>query len=217
MGEFFRFDGKFMKYGTLLADLIILTLLWSLTSLPIITLGASTTALYYVTTRQLSNREGYVTRDYFKSFKQNFFQATIATVIFLIIGIILFININYMDSGSLFFPLQLIIIYEVTITAMYFFPVLARFDMKTIQLFKTAFFLANRHLFTTITNFVLLVAMVMVCMRYGILIIVCAGLYAIISSFTLMHILKKYLPELDTDDMDIQKANENANDDDVTN
>ena len=65
MEKWLGLDSKFYKWGTLLADLIILTVLWLICSLPIITMGAATTALYYVTTRQLSNREGYVSRDFF--------------------------------------------------------------------------------------------------------------------------------------------------------
>lgn len=199
MNDFFKFDGKFFKYGTILADLVILTLLWTITSLPIITMGAATTGLYYVTTRQLSDREGYITRDFFRSFKSNFVQATIVNIVFLLIGVTLFININFMNASSIFFPLQLIILYEVSIIAIYIFPLLSRFQMKTIQLFKTAFFLANRHLFTTITCFALLVAMVAICMRYPILIIVCTGVYAFVSSLVFMHIFKKYVPDMDTD------------------
>ena len=68
MEKWFGLDSKFYKFGTLIGDLIILTLLWTICCLPIVTIGASTTALYYVTTRQLSDREGYVSKGFFQEF-----------------------------------------------------------------------------------------------------------------------------------------------------
>ncbi len=196
-------DSKFYKWGTLLADLIILTVLWLICSLPIITMGAATTALYYVTTRQLSNREGYVSRDFFRSFRKNFFQATLVEIILGIISVALFINILMLDRstvlGSILFPIQFVILYELTIVTIYIYPILSRFEFKTVQLFKTAFFMANRHLMTTITCFVLFVAAILVVFRFYILIFVCAGFYAILTSLMFMHLFRKYIPEMDMD------------------
>ena len=52
-------------------DLIILNVLCLITSLPIITAGASLTALYSVTIRMVAREEGYIVRDYFRAFKKN--------------------------------------------------------------------------------------------------------------------------------------------------
>ena len=52
-------------------DLIILNVLCLITSLPIITAGASLTALYSVTIRMVARDEGYIVRDYFRAFKKN--------------------------------------------------------------------------------------------------------------------------------------------------
>ena len=191
-------NSLFFKYGTILADLIILTIIWSLVSLPIITIGAATTALYYVTTRQLSDREGYVTRDFFKSFKQNFIQGTILTVILIFFVVILFMNIT-MTYGTIFFYISIVIAYEVIITAMYAFPILARFDLKAPQVIRNAFFMANRHIFTTWTCFVLAFAMFALCYFWPFLFVVCVGLYCFISSIFFMMVFRKYVPEMDKD------------------
>lgn len=197
MNEFFKLEGKFFKYGTLLADLIILTLLWYLCCIPLITFGAATTGMYYVTTRQLSNREGYVTKDFFKSFKSNFLQATIMTLLLLVVVAIVFVNIVYLNGASVFYPVQFIICYEAVITSIYCFPILSRFDMKTGQILKTAFFMANRHLLTTWTCLLLLAAIVMICLKYPVLLVLCAGIYGILTSLMFMKVFRKYNPELD--------------------
>lgn len=203
MGKWFGLDSKFYKYGTLLADLIILTILWLICSIPVITIGASTTALYYVTTRQLSNREGYVSRDFFRSFKQNFLEATAMTLILGVIAVVLFININLFvpDStiNTIIYLIQYVLLYELLIFSIYVFPVLSRFDLKLGALIKTSIFMANRHLLTTFTCAILFVAIVMIVLKCGILIILCAGAYAILTSLMFMKLFRKYVPDMDKD------------------
>lgn len=203
MGKWLGLDSKFYKYGTLLGDLIILTILWLICSIPIITIGASTTALYYVTTRQLSNREGYVSRDFFKSFKQNFFEATAMTLILGVIAVVLFININLFVPDTtiniIIYFVQYVILYELLIFTIYVFPVLSRFDLKLGALIKTSIFMANRHLLTTITCAILFVAIVMIVIKCGVLIILCAGAYAILTSLMFMKLFRKYVPDMDKD------------------
>lgn len=198
MDKLFGPDSLFFKYGTILADLIILTIIWSLVSLPVITVGAATTAIYYVTTRQLSDREGYVTRDFFKSFKQNFITATLLTIIFMFFVIILFFNITS-AYGTVFFYLSIVIAYEVIATAMYAFPILARFDLKLFGVLRNAFFMANRHIFTTLTCFVVLIALSLLTYKFPFLFVVCVGLYCFITSIFFMMVFRKYVPDMDRD------------------
>lgn len=203
MEKWFGLDSKFYKFGTLLGDLIILTLLWTICSVPLITIGASTTALYYVTTRQLSNREGYVTKDFFKSFKQNFVEATIVTAIVGIIGAILYVNIRLFTPDTtlniIIYLIQFVILYQLIIFTIYVFPILSRFDLKLGSLIKTAIFMANRHLLTTLTCAVLIVAVFFISFEYRILVILCAGVYGILTSLMFMKLFRKYVPDMDID------------------
>lgn len=54
-----------------LVDLLVLSGLWVILSLPVVTIGASTAALYYVTLKLASNEEGYTVRSFFHAFKEN--------------------------------------------------------------------------------------------------------------------------------------------------
>ncbi len=203
MDKWLGLDSKFYKYGTLLGDLIILTILWLICSIPVITIGASTTALYYVTTRQLSNREGYVSKDFFKSFKSNFLEATGVTILLGVIGVVLYVNIHFFVPNTtidtIILLVQYVLLYELTIVTIYVFPVLSRFNLKFGQLLKTSLFMANRHLLTTFTCAILFVAVVLIVLRCGILIIVCAGSYAILTSLMFMKLFRKYVPDMDKD------------------
>lgn len=53
----FGIDSKLYEFLSKIADLIIVNLLFIICSLPIVTIGASTTALYGVTKKMASNSE----------------------------------------------------------------------------------------------------------------------------------------------------------------
>ena len=74
--KFLDIDGPFMSLLTAIADMIILNLLTLFCCLPVITAGAAFTALHYVVLKQVRGDSPYVIRSFFKSFKQNFLQAT---------------------------------------------------------------------------------------------------------------------------------------------
>ena len=77
MNRLFSLDGKLFHILSRIADLILLNVLWLLSSLPIITIGASTTALYYVMLKIVKNEDSYIIRSFFHSFFQNIRQSTI--------------------------------------------------------------------------------------------------------------------------------------------
>lgn len=205
MKGIFRLDGPFFKYGTILADVIILTVLWFVCSLPLITVGVATTALFYVATKQTTEREGYVTSNFFRSFKENFFQGLLVTVILAVVGFIIFESIRFSelvtDGREIILTLDYIAAFEVLIVTLYIFPLMSRFDMKTTELFRAAFFLANRHMVTTITCFALFAAVILLCRFINpVFFVASIGLYAYISSFMLMKVFRKYCPDIDVDE-----------------
>jgi|GEM_PF-35317 len=208
MRDFFSIDGPFNKYGGMLADTMILSLMWILFSVPIVTIGASTTAMFYVSTRRIANREGYITSDFWYAFKANFKRATFTWIILLILFLILTFNLamlfglipfeaaGFMDfilPGSIVFFLILVII------SIWIFPTLARFDMAPFQAFKSCMYMSMRHFLTTFSCFVLLATAVILSLMIPIVAFIAPGLYALLSSYMIVRIFKKYRPEMDRD------------------
>lgn len=75
-------DSKFAQGMESFADAVWLTILMIITSIPIITIGASITAAHE-TARRIERGEAHTTSIYFKSFKNNFVKATIIWIILL--------------------------------------------------------------------------------------------------------------------------------------
>ena len=72
MGKIFNLDSPFVQFMSRVADLMWLNILFLLCCIPIFTVGASTTAMYYVTLKMVRNEDSYITKSFIKSFKQNF-------------------------------------------------------------------------------------------------------------------------------------------------
>ena len=86
-------DNPIMHCIGRIADFIVLNLLWVVCSIPIITIGASTTALYTVMLKVVKNEEGYIARGFLKAFKENFKQSTLLWFVFLSLGVICILDI----------------------------------------------------------------------------------------------------------------------------
>ena len=82
-------DSRIMSFLAKLGDMFILNVLYLVCCIPVITIGAATTALYYNTLKMAENRESYVWREFLRTFKENFKQATIIWMIILVIGAVL--------------------------------------------------------------------------------------------------------------------------------
>ena len=85
----FDLDNPVMRFLSRVADLLVLNLLFILCSIPIFTTGASITALYYCFFKMKDQEEGYLAKRFFKSFKENFKQATIMWLLLLILFVVL--------------------------------------------------------------------------------------------------------------------------------
>ena len=85
----FNYDNPFWRFIGKFCDVMILNVLWVLCSIPVVTMGASTTAVYYVTLKLVRDEEGPTIRSFFRSFKENFRQATIIWLIMLAAGSLL--------------------------------------------------------------------------------------------------------------------------------
>ena len=132
------------------ADLCILNIICVVCCIPIITAGASITAMYYVTLKMVRNEEAYILRSFFKSFKQNFKQATIINLIMLLIGVVLYVDLNVSKAmqggaGQIFQIIFMAFVLIYFILFLYVYPVLARFYNTIKNTIKNALFMAIRH------------------------------------------------------------------------
>ena len=100
MNRLFNLDSPIMVFLGKVGDLIWLNVLTMICCIPIVTVGASITALHYVSIKMVRNEEGYLTKNFFKSFRQNFFQATVLWVLMLFILAVAGADFYFLSSQS---------------------------------------------------------------------------------------------------------------------
>lgn len=89
MNKLFDLDSPIMQFLSRMADLVVLSFLWFVCCLPIITIGPATAAMYYVTLKLTRKEEVQITQCFFQGFKSNFKQGVIMNLIFIVVGVIL--------------------------------------------------------------------------------------------------------------------------------
>lgn len=114
-----------------LTDLIFLNFLWIVFSLPIVTIGASTTAMYYVNITSIREGDGRVFAKFWKSFRMNFRQATIIwlCMLFAIVSLlldVLFWAVRTDALASVMLTASVAVAVLLAIPGQYIFPVLAK-------------------------------------------------------------------------------------------
>lgn len=205
MKDLFRLDSLWMQRFAMLTNLVCLNVLWLICCLPVFTIGTATSALYRTVFLYHSKEDDTVLRPFFRALKENFRQATLLWVLLLAASALLTFDILYLAAQGIatatLFLLMVLIVFVMGI-AVHLFPLIARFQMDTKALLRTAFSLMVLHLPSTVLvialtvlPFVFLFVLPSLFLRVGVL---WAGVwFSAIAYFYgkyLLHIWKKHTP-----------------------
>ena len=151
MNRLFSMDNKFFVFMGKVADLCLLNLVCLICCIPIVTAGASLTALYYVTLKMVRNEEAYIFRSFFKSFRQNFKQATIIHLIMVAAAVLLSLDTTIVKAMGEPVSSVMSVIFAVftmiyVMILLYLYPILAKFYNSVKNTFTNAILMAIRHL-----------------------------------------------------------------------
>lgn len=182
--------------------MFMLSFFWLVTSLPIFTIGASTTAAYDCVFKIIRARDTNVFKDYFRAFKSNFKQATAIFLIMLPIGAVIALDLYYWaqkaegDMAFIMNALSIGIAVMYLMTLLYVFPVQAIFENPVKKTLSTAFFMAIQNLPNSLLLVVISVAISYVCYKYPIaayaFLIVGTGTFTFIYAVRFLVIFRKY-------------------------
>jgi len=206
MNRLFNVDNLLFRFMARISDLMILNFLWIICSLPIITIGASTTALYAVTLKLVNEEEGYLFKGFFKSFKENLKKATIIWIIMLFVFFIIGVNLTFWikyKSIAGYIPMSIIlgILFIFLPTEIYIFPILSNFKKNIKETIKYAFIISIKYL--PYSLIIILISSIFIGVTaifpFTILFMIFVGFafYAYINSYLFRVIFKKCTPYLE--------------------
>ncbi|MCC8103973.1 MAG: DUF624 domain-containing protein [Clostridiales bacterium] len=220
MDTIFNVDNIVWRTLSKLGDLMFLNFLFMLCCLPVFTAGASLTALSYVTLAMHDGQDGYIARRFFKSFRQNFKQATCIWIPMLLIGVALVADLLILrrSEGTLVMPLTICIVVFIVVYLMvffYMFALLAKFETTVKDNVANAFRLVIANIPQTLSMLVVCAGAVILplinskTLMWGMLIWLLGGssLLSYYNTLILGRIFRKYIPEEEEDEKDPDKWN----------
>lgn len=187
-----------------LVDVIVVSLLTLICCLPVITIGAAFTALYYVLLKMVRDTDSSIIRTYFKGFKDNFLKSTVLWVILAAILMVLYLDLyllnqvpmNYAEAVRI---ILLIISAAILMVANYIFPMQAQFENTVFGTIKYSFLVCMMNLpRSLLLLFVLLCPIIIVLLfpeTIYILPIICLGVVPYLQTEVLVRVFEKYMPK----------------------
>lgn len=198
--KFLAYDSKFTQLLVKLYNCCYLNLLWGVCSLPIVTVGAATAALYDVTLRMARGDEPSVTKQFFKAFRENFRQATILWLVMLGLGCLLAFDVAILcqirgQGSSLLYMAGLAAVILGTavyvLVLLYLFPLVASVHNSNFAMLRNALLLGIRYLPYSILLLMIHVGMLLaVLILFTPLMLLGVGGCALLGSYLLNRIIQ---------------------------
>ena len=187
---------------------MILNILWVICSIPVVTAGASTTAVYYVTLKLVRDEEGPTIKSFFKSFKENFKQSTVIWLILLamgsVIGVDLYFFLAVMTGSTKLRTLMIAVFIGFAVIyagiMLFVFPLQCRFYNSVKKTLLNAFFISIRHFLQTLGLLAIdlglpVLALTVAPILQPVFFLFGFPMIAFINSYVLVGIFDKYMPK----------------------
>lgn len=203
MDRLFNPENPFWSFMNKVMDVFMISILWFIFSIPIITIGASTTALFQFTLKLTADEEGYVCRSFIRAFFKNFVQATAAWAVVLVCGGFLAFDLYLsrrlplmpvMQNGLFFAIISIMIVFLLTV--LYVFPLLSFFHVKLKQLIGHAFIMAVGNLHVSIIIIAIYAAAGAAVLYLPMAFPVIFGIACFLSSYFYRLVFRKYIEDI---------------------
>lgn len=155
-------EGPIFSVMDKVGQMVILSVLWIIGCLPMVTIGTSTTALYYAVSKSIRRDCGAATKEFWASYKANLKRGIPVTVVIALVFALLewnigLLSVQELESNFLLWG-SVILLAVLAGTAVYICPVLSRFQMGAWKACRLAFVMAVKFLPYTVLILVSAVA-----------------------------------------------------------
>ena len=202
MKTVFGYDGPLMTLLMRFWNLVWLTLLTLLCSIPLFTAGAAYSALYYTIRKAMAHERGYVTPTFFGCIRDNWRQTLPAGLGFLVVGIALVLDYQILDgaleAGMAIGNARVVPIVIGVVLLLYglwLFAYICRFQAPLRQILQNSALIAASHMGKTLLCGLILAVGALVCYLEPILVAVVPGLAVWLISKLTEGVFRQYMTE----------------------
>lgn len=126
-------NSRFHRILEVVSNYFFLNMVWLLLCIPVVTIFASTTALFAVVRNWTLKKETtYFLTDFFYHFKTNFIKSTKIGLVWSFVGLVigLYFYINFQISSPVLFGILIVISIIYLFVSIYLFPILVHYDIN---------------------------------------------------------------------------------------
>ena len=199
--KMFEFDGNFYNYTGKIFDLMLVSVYWLIGCIPVITIGASFSALYAAVTKSVRYDRDTVSRQFWHAYKQNLLSSIPLTLIYGGVIFLMLLNLGILNAklrnlfGLFFMVLYALVIVFFIIAACYVFPALSRFAMPSAWFVKLSFYLTVKHLPVSLILLAMFIASYLALYAKPALFLVIPGVVSCVASCMIEPLMDKHMPE----------------------
>lgn len=183
----------------LVADFLLLSCLWLLCSIPVLTVGAASAAMYDCCARCVKDGERALFSRFFRTFRRELPKSIPSVLLWaVILGGLFFLARSFTGSAA-GTDVNLVLAYSMAVflavvagIASWVFPLLSRFTFDFASLNLTAIRLALAHLLRTVALGAVNIAAGWLCLRFLMPVMVVPGIAALLSAYILEPVFKPY-------------------------
>lgn len=148
--NFFSVDSPLYKFMSRLTDMFKLNMMWLLCSIPIVTMGAATTAAYTITLKMIDDEEGYIAEPFWREFKANLKKGSIIGIILEVALYAVYLDFQLFHAASkyntMFLIVGIVAAFLLFMHMIYAFPLLARYENTIINTLRNSYSIAAKFL-----------------------------------------------------------------------
>ncbi|MBO7423009.1 MAG: YesL family protein [Oscillospiraceae bacterium] len=200
-------ESRIVQVLSALIDLVWAGLLWLACSLPLFTIGASSTALYYTIVKCIRHDRGRVSSCFFRSFRTNFRQATIIwllCILYILIGIgdcIAFSRMGISKDSPLILFSRLFFL-PVPLLFPWLFSFLSRFQNTVAGTFRFSVYLAMKNFGRTLLLTLQLTLFLLICWMIPFLTPFLPGVFCMLMSLTIEPVFREMTSDMGAENED---------------
>ena len=200
MKRIFGLGSPLVETLSTIGDIICVSALWIIFSLPIVTMGASGTALYTTVYRCIRLNKAGIWKNFWNSFKDNFKVSTLAWLVELLVIAVLTLDAMVFRSlwkagesmGSLYW-VALVFWFAALTWQVYVAAYIARFTGRVREVLYFGIHLLRMHPLYALGMMLLLMGALALCLMSPVLVIFAPGAICWVSTFLLERVFRLHM------------------------
>ena len=193
-------DGSLSRILSTVFDVLMIGILWLVTSLPIITLVPATISAYHTMAKVVRYKSGYIREEFFAEFKANFKRTLPLMIVNTVLTALFVVELVYLWSldAKKYGPMFMIVLgiaFLYTCVIMYIPAFLSRFDEKVWDVIKLSAYVAFRYLPVTVLMIIVLITAYLAVWIAPWACVVLPGMYIFLITFPMEKILKVFIED----------------------